>query len=225
MSDSTSTLIPPSPAEDDYVRAIEAAPPLPLLPEADPFALFSTWLREASASEPNDPNAMTLSTVDADGLPDARMVLLKDVDARGFVFYTNLEQRQGPRAGRHSQGGIELSTGRSLRRAVRVRGECGTGQRRRGRRLFRQPRAVGADRRLGVRPVAADAGSLRAGKAGGRGRVALRPGSGAASAELVGLPRDPVRLSSSGGTGQFWLHDRLAFTREGEGWTTSRLFP
>ena len=57
----------------------------------EPFALFAAWFEEATASEPNDPNAMALSTVDAEGLPDVRMVLLKGFDAEGFVFYTNTE--------------------------------------------------------------------------------------------------------------------------------------
>ena len=61
----------------------------------DPFALFSEWLGEATRSEPNDPNAMALATVDAEGMPDVRMVLLKGFDADGFVFYTNLESRKG----------------------------------------------------------------------------------------------------------------------------------
>ena len=66
----------------------------------EPFALFANWLRDAEASEPNDPNAMALASVDADGLPNVRMVLLKGVDGadathRGFVFYTNLESAKG----------------------------------------------------------------------------------------------------------------------------------
>ncbi|HLZ78251.1 MAG TPA: pyridoxamine 5'-phosphate oxidase family protein, partial [Sphingomonas sp.] len=60
----------------------------------DPHALFDTWLAEAKASEPNDPNAMALATVGADGMPSARMVLLKGHDARGFVFYTNRGSRK-----------------------------------------------------------------------------------------------------------------------------------
>ena len=71
------------------------AEPPPLLSEADPFALFDEWFKEAVTKEPNDANAMALSTVDADGLPDVRMVLLKDVDPQGFVFYTNLESAKG----------------------------------------------------------------------------------------------------------------------------------
>ncbi len=58
---------------------------------AEPFALFEAWFAEAKRSEPNDPNAMALATVDQDGLPNVRMVLLKGFDADGFVFYTKLE--------------------------------------------------------------------------------------------------------------------------------------
>ena len=89
------TLIPPSPSEDDYVAQVAAAEPPPLLSETDPIALFDEWLREALAKEPNDGNAMALSTVDGEGMPDVRMVLLKDVDPAGFVFYTNLESAKG----------------------------------------------------------------------------------------------------------------------------------
>src|SRR5512140_2095777 len=92
---SAADLIPPSPAEDDYVRQVEAAAALPLLAEDDPFEMFRAWLHEAGRSEPNDPHAMTLATVDEDGLPDARMVLLKGVDERGFVFYTNTLSAKG----------------------------------------------------------------------------------------------------------------------------------
>src|SRR5690348_18330134 len=61
----------------------------------EPFRLFTAWLEEAAKTEPRDPNAMTLATVDADGMPDARMVLLKGVDERGFVFYSNMDSQKG----------------------------------------------------------------------------------------------------------------------------------
>ncbi|NBU29614.1 MAG: hypothetical protein EBS42_15800, partial [Caulobacteraceae bacterium] len=77
------SLIPESPSEDDYVRQVTEASPLPLLSEQDPFALFEAWMQDARASEPNDPNAMALATTDPDGLPDVRMVLLKGVDRGG----------------------------------------------------------------------------------------------------------------------------------------------
>ena len=61
----------------------------------EPFGLFRAWLQEAQASEPNDPNAMALATVDEDGMPDVRIVLMKGFDAQGFVFYTHLDSRKG----------------------------------------------------------------------------------------------------------------------------------
>jgi pyridoxamine 5'-phosphate oxidase len=88
---------------------------------AEPFLLFKQWLDEASASEPNDANAVALATVDADGLPDVRMVLLKGVDQHGFVFYTNFESAKG----REILGNMKAALcfhWKSLRRQVRVRG-------------------------------------------------------------------------------------------------------
>ena len=64
-------------------------------PAADPLALFAAWMADAEATEPNDPNAMTVATCTPDGRPSARIVLLKDYDAAGFVFYTNHEGRKG----------------------------------------------------------------------------------------------------------------------------------
>src|SRR5690606_15718972 len=88
---------------------------------ADPIALFSEWLGEATASEPNDPNAMALATVDADGLPDVRMVLLKGHDARGFVFFTNFESAKGRELLGQPKAALCFHW-KSLRRQVRVRG-------------------------------------------------------------------------------------------------------
>lgn len=90
--------------------------------EADePFALFAAWMEDATRNEPRDPNAMALATVDADGLPDLRMVLMKGFDREGFVFYTNLgsaksrELKAAPKA-------ALLFYWKSLNRQVRVRG-------------------------------------------------------------------------------------------------------
>ena len=92
----------------------------------EPFALFANWLRDAEAGEPNDPNAMALATVDADGLPNVRMVLLKGVDGadatdRGFVFYTNLESAKGRELQAAHKAALCFHW-KSLRRQVRVRG-------------------------------------------------------------------------------------------------------
>ena len=87
----------------------------------DPFQIARDWLAEAEASEPNDPNAIALSTVDADGLPNARMVLLKDIEAGSFVFYTNYGSAK---AGEIDQAGKAafVMHWKSLRRQIRVRG-------------------------------------------------------------------------------------------------------
>ncbi|MGZ3378409.1 MAG: pyridoxamine 5'-phosphate oxidase, partial [Phenylobacterium sp.] len=114
-------LIPPSPSEDDYVAQVANAEALPLLSETDPLALFNTWLGEALAKEPNDANAMALATADGDGLPDVRMVLLKDADARGFVFYSNVGSAKGRELAANPQAAL-LFHWKSLRRQVRVRG-------------------------------------------------------------------------------------------------------
>ena len=88
---------------------------------ADPFALFGLWFEEARAAEINDPEAMTLATVDADGLPDARVVLCKGPDARGLVFYTNIESAKGRELAGQPQAAA-LFHWKSLRRQARFRG-------------------------------------------------------------------------------------------------------
>ncbi len=87
----------------------------------DPFQLFTEWMEDAKKSEPNDPNAMALSTVDDDGLPNVRMVLLKDFDARGFVFYTNFESQKGQEVFATGKAAVVFHW-KSLRRQVRIRG-------------------------------------------------------------------------------------------------------
>lgn len=89
--------------------------------ENEPFSLFGTWLKEAQATEINDPNALALATVDADGLPDVRMVLLKDFDERGFVFYTNFESHKGQEILGNMKAAMCFHW-KTLRRQVRVRG-------------------------------------------------------------------------------------------------------
>ncbi|KHJ56019.1 pyridoxamine 5'-phosphate oxidase [Aureimonas altamirensis] len=87
----------------------------------DPFATFATWLKAASETEPNDPNAMALATVDGAGMPDVRMVLLKGLDAAGFVFYTNFESTKGRELLAQPRAGLCFHW-KSQRRQVRVRG-------------------------------------------------------------------------------------------------------
>jgi pyridoxamine 5'-phosphate oxidase len=93
--------------------------------EADePLRLFAAWFAEASRSEPADASAMTLATVDSDGLPNARMVLMKGFDEQGFVFYTNLDSQKGRELGASPKGALVFHW-KSLSRQVRLRGPIG----------------------------------------------------------------------------------------------------
>jgi len=87
----------------------------------DPFVIAKAWLAEAEKTEPNDPNAIALATVDADGLPNARMVLLKDIEAAAFVFYTNYGSAKGRELQAAGKAAFVMHW-KSLRRQVRVRG-------------------------------------------------------------------------------------------------------
>ncbi len=117
---SSKDLIPPSPSAQDYEKTVQANA-AEIFDREDPIALFGEWLNDAKRKEPNDANAMALATVDADGLPDVRMVLLKDVDAAGFAFYTNLESAKGLQLDATGKAALCFHW-KSLRRQVRVRG-------------------------------------------------------------------------------------------------------
>ena len=91
----------------------------------DPLGLFAAWLEDASRSEINDPNAVALATVDASGMPDVRMVLLKGFDRRGFTFYTNFESAKGTEILQSMKAAMCFHW-KSVRRQVRVRGPVGT---------------------------------------------------------------------------------------------------
>jgi pyridoxamine 5'-phosphate oxidase len=217
------TLIPPSPSEDDYVRQVAAAEPPPLLSEADPIALFSEWLGEALAKEPNDGNAMALATVDADGLPDVRMVLLKDVDETGFVFYSNLESAKGRELAANPKAAL-LFHWKSLRRQVRVRGAVSAVTPEEADAYFAtraRPAQLGAwasdqSRTLPDR-LALEKRIAEVGLRFGLGKVPRPP-------HWSGFRLAPQSI-------EFWrdrpfrLHERLLFERAQGGWTTRRLFP
>jgi pyridoxamine 5'-phosphate oxidase len=217
------TLIPPSPSEDDYVAQVVAAEPLPQLAEDDPVALFNEWLAEAIAQEPNDANAMALATVDADGLPDVRMVLLKDADARGFVFYSNVESAKGRELEGNPKAAL-LFHWKSLRRQVRVRGPV------------TPVSDAEADAYWATRARPAQLGAWASEQSRTLpDRLALekRIAEFGLKFGLAKVPRPPhwtgFRVVPE--SIEFWrnrpfrLHERLVFARSGGGWTTHRLYP
>ncbi len=111
-------LIPPSPSAEAYAVDEDQGDVFTI---HDPFALFAEWLAKAGETEPNDPNTMALATADAENLPNVRMVLLKDVDACGLTFYTNIESTKGEELKGNPQAAACFHW-KTIRRQVRFRG-------------------------------------------------------------------------------------------------------
>ncbi|MDN3568894.1 pyridoxamine 5'-phosphate oxidase [Paeniroseomonas aquatica] len=189
----------------------------------DPFAHFESWMAEATKSEPNDPNAVCLATCTPEGIPSARMVLLKGLDPRGFVFYTNLESRKGGELAANPQAALCFHW-KSLHRSVRVEGaveavsdaeaDAYYASRARGSR-------IGAWASKQSRPL--------------ESRFALEKAVAEYTMKfgLTEIPRPafwsgfrvvPRRI-------EFWrdmpfrLHDRQVFHRDGAGWRVEALYP
>src|SRR5271168_211162 len=188
----------------------------------DAIALFGAWMKDAEASEPNDPSAVALATATRDGMPSVRMVLMKQFDERGFCFYTNSE----------SQKGLELAENpcaamcfhwKSLRRQVRISG------------TVTELSATEADEYFHGRPRMSQLGAVASQQSrvlASRALLVARakeleeefPGEIPRPDYWRGYLLQPERV-------EFWksgegrLHDRFLFSRSGDGWRKERLFP
>lgn len=191
--------------------------------DLDPFALFEEWFALAQEAEPNDPHAFALATVDDDGLPDVRMVLLNARDARGFCFFTNFESAKGTQLHAHPKAAM-LMHWKSLRRQVRIRGpvEVVTPE---------EADAYFASRNKGSQIASSVSDQSRVLE----NRMVLldRVTELATTIDDGPVPRPPhwsgFRIVPTSiefwKDGEFRLHDRVRFTRGGDGWTNDRLYP
>ena len=191
----------------------------------EPFALFEAWLNEAIKSEPNDPNAMALATVDPEGLPDVRMVLMKGFDTEGFVFYSHIASQKGRELAANPKAAL-LFHWKSLRRQVRIRGNV------------TPVTDAEADAYFATRPKQAQIGAWASKQSQElESRFAFEQAIAKVAAKYVigEVPRPqgwsgwrihPTRF-------EFWhdrpfrLHDRIEFRRDApaQAWSKVRLYP
>jgi pyridoxamine 5'-phosphate oxidase len=191
---------------------------------SDPFSLFDTWLGEAEKAEPNDANAMALATVDGDGLPNVRMVLLKGHGPNGFVFFTNFESAKGREVTGHPKAAAVFHW-KSLRRQVRVRGPVTEVTGKEADEYFASRShgsKIGAWASQQSRPLDSRATLEKRAEA----FAAKYPGDVPRPPYWSGWRIMPVEIEFWQ-DGAFRLHDRIVFRREGPGapWTKTRLNP
>jgi len=190
----------------------------------DPVALFQTWLKEATETEPNDANAMSVASVDKSGLPNVRVLLLKDVDVDGFVFYTNLNSAKGTELLGSGKAALCFHW-KSLKRQVRIRGP-----------LAQVPNDE-ADAYFATRPRGSQLGAWASNQSHPmESRESLIEDVMKLEEKHSGqdVPRPDhwsgLRLAPT--SIEFWinrefrLHDRRTFARDNAGdWTATRLYP
>ena len=208
----------------DLFPTPEPTPPSPGIPDVgDPFELFEAWYGEARGSELNDSNAMALATSTPDGHPSVRMVLLKGFDARGFVFYTNLEGRKGLELAANPHAAL-LFHWKSLRRQIRIEGAVGPVSEVEADEYFHSRARIS---RLGAN--ASDQSRPLPSRAVLENRMAeldeRYPG------DTVPRPANWSGFRVVPSVIEFWqdmpfrLHDRRVYTRAADGWTIQALYP
>ena len=194
------------------------------LPDSDPLGLFGAWFAEAQASEPNDANAMALATATPDGAPSVRMVLLKGHGETGFTFFTNAQSRKGEEIRANMRCAL-LFHWKSLRRQVRIEGPLVEVSAKEADAYFHsrafvsQVGSAASDqsRPLSERSVYLDRVEQLAEACKAGGEVPRPP-------YWTGFTCLPERI-------EFWLdrpnrlHDRRLFTRHGDGWNSTLLYP
>jgi len=194
------------------------------LPDSDPLGLFDAWFAEARESEPNDPNAMALATATPDGAPSVRMVLLKGHGPSGFTFFTNAQSRKGEEIRANTRAAL-LFHWKGLRRQIRIEGALSEVSAAEADAYFHsrafvsQVGSAASDqsRPLGARRVYLDRVEALAEACKAAGEVPRPP-------YWTGFTLAPERI-------EFWmdranrLHDRRLFTRTGDGWTSTLLYP
>jgi len=213
MSESASIQHPSGLTSGDFTEADE------------PLRLFAAWFSDATRSEPADPSAMTLATVDPDGLPNARMVLMKGFDELGFVFYTNVDSQKGRELG-HAPKGALVFHWKSLSRQVRLRGP------------LEQVEDHIADAYFATRPRLAQIGAWASKQSAPlESRMAFEKSVAFYMAKFaVGTIPRPANWSGYRLLPliiEFWqdrpyrLHDRIEFRRGGasDPWSKTRLYP